>query len=117
MSKSEKRLRSAQLLGIRCYPEEKEQILHSAQAAGLSTGEYLRRCALGRRIIARGDSAQVRELMKLGGLQKHLHNELKDKGMTPALSKQFSEVMVALKKAIISIDMGIDGLEAERNKT
>ncbi|ECH4667728.1 mobilization protein [Salmonella enterica] len=116
MSKSEKRQRSEVLLGIRCYPEEKEAILQSAKAAGLSTGEFLRRSALGRKIVARGDSAQVRELMKLGGLQKHLYNEMQAQ-MTPELSKQFSEVMVALKKAIISIDMGIDGLQAEKTKS
>ncbi len=108
MSKSEKRQRSAQLLGIRCYPEEKEQILQSAQAAGLSTGEYLRRCALGRRITAKTDTKTMNELLSLGGLQKHLHNELNDKGMTPALSKQFSEVLSALKKAIVAIDLDIE---------
>ncbi|WP_425272755.1 plasmid mobilization protein [Rahnella woolbedingensis] len=50
MSRSEKRNRAALLPSIRCLPEEKQQIKESAHAAGLSVGEYLRRCALGRRI-------------------------------------------------------------------
>ncbi len=112
MSLSEKRLRSELLLGIRCYPDEKERIQGSARAAGLSVGEYLRRCAMGRVIVSRGDAAQVRELMKLGGLQKHLFNQMQEQ-MTPELSKQFSDVLVTLKKAILSIDMGIDGLNEE----
>ena len=108
MSLSEKRQRTALLPSVRCFPEEKTQIQDSAQTAGLSVGEYLRRCALGRRITAKTDTKTMNELLRLGGLQKHLHNELKDKGMTPALSKQFSEVLSALKKAIVAIDLDIE---------
>lgn len=113
MKKSEKRQRTALLPSVRCFPEEKAEILRSAQAGGLSTGEYLRRCALGRRIVAHGDAAQVRELVKLGGLQKHLYTQMQN-GMTPELSKQFSDVLVALKKAIVSIDVGMDARSVTR---
>lgn len=116
MSKSEKRQRSEVLLGIRCFPEEKLQIQESAKAAGLSVGEYLRRCALSRRIIPKTDTKLIMELQRLGGLQKHLFNEGRG-NVSDVFSKQYSEVLVAIKKAIISIDMGIDGLSEERGNS
>lgn len=56
MSKSEKRQRTALLGSVRCFPEEKSQVQENAKAAGISTGEFLRRSALGRRIVAKGDT-------------------------------------------------------------
>lgn len=44
------------------------------------------------------------ELLQLGGLQKHLFNQMQD-GMTTELSKQFSDVLVAIKKAVLAIDL------------
>ncbi|AWK15698.1 plasmid mobilization protein MobA [Candidatus Fukatsuia symbiotica] len=102
MSRSEKRQRTEVLLGIRCYPEEKKQIQEKAEVAGLSVGEFLRRCALSRRIIPRTDVKLIVELSKLGGLQKHLFNE--GKGVH---SQAYSEILVALKKAILKIDMEV----------
>lgn len=116
MSKSEKRNRTELLLGIRCFPEEKQVIQGSAQAAGLSVGEYLRRCALGRRIIPKVDTRLIMELQRLGGLQKHLFNEGRG-NVSEVFSKEYAEVLVAIKKAIISIDMGIDGFAHEREKS
>lgn len=102
MSKSEKRQRTALLGSVRCYPEEKEQIQESAKAAGISTGEFLRRTALGRRIVAKGDTRQMNEILKLGGLQKHLYSEMQAKGMmTPELSRQFAETLTALQTALM----------------
>ncbi|EAA5258674.1 mobilization protein [Salmonella enterica subsp. enterica] len=113
MSKSEKRQKTALLPSVRCLPEEKEQIVASARSAGISTGEFLRCCALGRKITPRGDAQQIRELMKLGGLQKHLYTQMQSQ-MTPALSKQFSDVLIAIQKAIVGIDMGIDPFTQEK---
>lgn len=105
MSKSEKRQRAALLPSVRCFPEEKEQIKASAASAGLSVGEYLRRCALGRRIVAKGDTQQMKEIMKLGGLQKHLYLEMQKQGvMTTELSKQFAETLTALQIALMKFD-------------
>ncbi|MGR7464159.1 plasmid mobilization protein MobA [Klebsiella aerogenes] len=107
MSQSENRQRTEVLLGIRCYPDEKEQIRDSARAAGLSTGEYLRRCALGRRIVARTDTELKKELLRLGGLQKHLYTQMRE-GMTPELSQLFAETLVAIRVAIAALDLDID---------
>jgi hypothetical protein len=102
MSKSEKRQRTVLFLGIRWFPEEKEKVVESARAAGLSAGEFLRRAALGRRITAKGDVRQMNEILKLGGLQKHLYNEMQKQGMmTPELSKQFAATLAELQTALM----------------
>lgn len=102
MSKSEQRQRTALLGSVRCYPEEKEKIQGSAKAAGLSTGEFMRRAALGRRIVAKGDTKQMNEILKLGGLLKHLYSEMKKEGkMTTEKSKEFSDALIATKIALM----------------
>lgn len=101
MSKSEKRNRTALLPSIRCLPEEKEAIQEKAKAAGLSLGEFMRRCALGRRINAQCDTEMIMELRRLGGLQKHLFKE-----GDGVLSKEYSEVLVALQKALLRVGQG-----------
>lgn len=116
VSKSEKRNRTERLPCIRCFPEEKQQIQDSAQAAGLSVGEYLRRCALGRRITAKTDTKLIMELQRLGGLQKHLFNEGRG-NVSEVFSKEYSEVLIAIKKAIIGIDMGIDAFADKKGKS
>ncbi|MEN3262461.1 plasmid mobilization protein MobA [Sodalis endosymbiont of Spalangia cameroni] len=106
MSKSEKRNRTALLPSVRCLPEEKAVIQEKAKTAGLSVGEFMRRAALNRKISVRTDVKLMKELLRLGGLQKHLHNEMKAQ-MTPALSKQFSEVLVEIRKAVVALDIGV----------
>lgn len=96
MSKSESRNRTALLPSIRCFPEEKATIQEKATAAGLSTGAFMLRCALGRRIKAKCDTELIMELRRLGGLQKHLFKE-----GGGVLSKEYSEVLVAIQKAIL----------------
>lgn len=101
MSKSEKRNRTALLPSVRCLPEEKEAIQEKAKAAGLSLGEFLRRSALGRRIDAQCDTDMIMELRRLGGLQKHLFKE-----GNGVLSKEYSQVLVALQKALLRVGQG-----------
>ena len=107
MSQSEKRQRTALLPSIRCFPEEKETILASAHSAGLSTGEYLRRCALGRRIVAKTDAELKRELLRLGGLQKHLYTQMKN-SMTTELSRAFADTLADIRIAIAALDLNVD---------
>ncbi|ECC9721770.1 ribbon-helix-helix protein, CopG family [Salmonella enterica] len=106
MAKSEKRKRTELLLGIRCLPEEKEAIQEKARIAGLSVGEFLRRCALERKISVRTDVRLMNELLRLGGLQKHLYNEMRLQ-MTPELSRQFADVLVEIRKAVVALDIGV----------
>ncbi|WP_387691513.1 plasmid mobilization protein MobA [Photorhabdus sp. RM71S] len=106
MSKSEKRNRTELLLGIRCLPEEKAAIQEKSKTSGLSVGEFLRRCALDRKISVRTDVKLMKELLRLGGLQKHLYTEMKSQ-MTPELSRHFSEVLVEIRKAVVALDIGV----------
>lgn len=103
MSKSEKRQKNT-LIQLRCTEAEAEAIKSKAILAGLTTSEYLRRTALNRRIQVRTDIRMMNELKRLGGLQKHLYTQMQE-GMTTELSRQFSEVLVEIAKALNALDM------------
>lgn len=108
MSKSKARQASVRI-ELRCSESDALLIREKAKAASLTTSELLRRCALGRRILTRTDTRLMTELLRLGGLQKHLYNQMQA-GMTTELSQQFSEVIIALKKAILALDMHADSV-------
>jgi len=103
MSKSESRQRD-QWIKVRCTLEEKELISEKAKAAEISVSDLMRSAALGRKIKTPTDKKLMAELLQLGGLQKHLFNQMQ-KEMTTELSKQFADVLVALKKAVNAIDL------------
>lgn len=103
MSKSEKRQRN-KWLKARCNEEEAELIRQKAEAAGVTVSDLLRRSALNRKIMTRTDQRLLSELLRLGGLQKHLYTQMQE-GMTTELSKQFSETLVALKRAVLHMDL------------
>lgn len=103
MSKSEKRQRE-KLVKCRCTDAEFDSINKKAVSAGLTTSEYIRRCALNRRITVRTDIRMMNELLRLGGLQKHLYTQMQE-NMTTELSRQFSEVLTSIKHAINTMDM------------
>ncbi|MBJ2242835.1 MULTISPECIES: plasmid mobilization protein MobA [Pseudomonas] len=105
MSKSESR-QKGRVINLRCTEEEANILKEKAKAAGISTSDLLRRSALNRKIVTRTDLRLMNELLRLGGLQKHLFNQMQD-NMTTELSKQFSEVLVEVKKAIIALDLNV----------
>ena len=105
MSKSESRQKGT-VINLRCTEEEANILREKAKAAGISTSDLLRRSALNRKIVTRTDQRLMRELLRLGGLQKHLYNQMQE-GMTTDLSKQFSETLVEIKKAIIALDLNV----------
>ncbi|MGV6482040.1 plasmid mobilization protein MobA [Pantoea agglomerans] len=102
MAKSEKRQRNV-LIQLRCTDAEADAIKRKAIVAGLTTSELLRRSALNRRIMVRTDIRMMNELLRLGGLQKHLFNQMQE-NMTTELSRQFSEVLTSITHAINAID-------------
>lgn len=109
MSKSESRQRD-QWIKVRCTQEEKTQLQEKANAAELTLSNLMRSAALGRKIKTPTDKKLMGELLKLGGLQKHLFNQMQD-GMTTELSKQFADVLVAIKSAVLAIDLSQSKLQ------
>ncbi|MBR4877740.1 MAG: hypothetical protein IKU14_08525 [Rhodocyclaceae bacterium] len=64
----------------------------------MSVSEYLIRCALDRKIASAVDAQTVRELRRLGGLQKHLFN-----GGGGVLSKEYAAILGEIREAVARI--------------
>jgi uncharacterized protein (DUF1778 family) len=60
---------------LRLAADEKDRLKSDADLAGLSVSEIVRRHYIGRPIIANADLVMVKEMRRMGGLMKHLHNE------------------------------------------
>ncbi len=71
--------RADRRLEIRLTVAERRQLDRDADEAGLSVSELVRRRALGRIVQAASDLTTIRELRRLGGLQKHTMNKLLDR--------------------------------------
>ena len=63
------------LIAVRLTATEKKRLLENVDHAGLSLSEYARRRLFGRRVLAQTDAVMIRELRRIGGLLKHIHNE------------------------------------------
>lgn len=62
-------------VNLRVTQSELDQLREEADMASLSLSEMVRRRYFGMPIIARSDEVTIRELRRLGGLVKHLHNQ------------------------------------------
>ncbi|SEE90734.1 plasmid mobilization protein MobA [Pseudomonas coleopterorum] len=109
MSKSESRQRD-QMIKVRCTLEEKALLNEKAKAAAITVSDLMRSAALSRKIKTPTDKKLMGELLQLGGLQKHLYSQMQS-GMTTELSKQFADVLVAIKKAVNAIDLSQTNLK------
>ena len=67
--------RLSAVVNVRLTATEKARLKDDADLAGLSVSEFVRRRSFGRPIIAQADAVTIKELRRLGGLVKHLHNE------------------------------------------
>ncbi|RML56904.1 putative Mobilization protein MobB [Pseudomonas amygdali pv. morsprunorum] len=103
MSKSTARQATVRI-EIRCTEEDAALIREKALAAEISVADLMRRAALNRKIKTPTDKKLMASLLQLGGLQKHLFNQMQD-SMTTDLSKQFSDVLVAIRNAVNAIDL------------
>ena len=88
-SGSEKRQKNV-LIAVRFSPEEAEIVKEKAEKNGLTVSTLIR-TVLGKQINARIDEDFLKELMRLGRLQKHLFVEGKRTG-----DKEYAEVLVAI---------------------
>lgn len=85
---------------IKLLPEEKEQIEVTAERAGLTTSEFLRRCALRRRIRSKINEKAMGELARLGGLQKVCLKGLKEIPNSQDIRGQLNSVLNAILSEI-----------------
>lgn len=89
-SGSEKRQKTL-LRAVRFSPDEDEIIRKKAEDAGLTVSAYIRSAALNKRVNSRIDDKFLKELMRLGRMQKHLFVEGKRAG-----DKEYASVLVAI---------------------
>ena len=90
-----------ELIALRLTAREKARLLENAGHAGLSLSEYVRRRTFGRRVLAETDAAMLRELRRLGGQLKHIHNE--SKGI---YSQDTAKVLHSIKKYMEKLSSG-----------
>lgn len=83
------------LVSVRLTSDEKAILQEDADLAGLSMSELIRRRYFGRPIVANVDQIMLRELRRLGGLVKHIHNQ-----SDGAYSKDTADVLRSIKAAI-----------------
>ena len=63
------------IVNVRLTTEEKERLRDDADMAALSMSALIRARYFGRPVVAHADQVMIKELRRLGGLMKHLHNE------------------------------------------
>lgn len=80
---------------VRLTPAEKQRLRDDAQLAGLTMSELVRRRTFARSVTASVDVTVVRELRRLGGLLKLVHNESR-----AAYSQATADAIAALRAAI-----------------
>jgi hypothetical protein len=73
---SQSKERASLRFEMRISPSEREQLKDDADLAGIGISELVRRRALGRPVHSAIDLMMIRELRRLGGLQKHAMNTL-----------------------------------------
>jgi hypothetical protein len=63
------------VVNVRLTATEKARLKEDADLAGLGISELVRRRYFGRPIIASADAVMIKELRRIGGLLKLVHNE------------------------------------------
>ena len=85
------------VINVRLTSDEKMKLKEDADLAGLSMSELVRRRYFGRPIIASADAIMLKELRRLGGLLKHIHNE--SKGVySQATASAIAELRIYIQK-------------------
>ena len=85
---------------IRITEEEKAILREQANSESLTMSEYVRRSALGKRIISTMDQKAAGELARLGGLQKHLLTQIKGLPDEEGLRKGLNSTLLAVQNAM-----------------
>ena len=85
---------------IRITEEEKATIRDQANSASLTMSEYIRRSALNKRILSTMDQKAAGELARLGGLQKHLLQQIKGLPNEEDLRAGLNSTLLAVINAV-----------------
>jgi hypothetical protein len=85
---------------IRITEEEKAILRDQANSASLTMSEYVRRSALGKRILSTMDQKAAGELARLGGLQKHLLTQIKGLPGEEDLRSGLNSTLLAVQNAL-----------------
>lgn len=80
------------VVNVRLTASEKDKLKEDADLAGLSVSELVRRRYFGRPVVANADAVMLKELRRVGGLLKHIHN---DSG--GVYSRETAHALIALK--------------------
>lgn len=80
------------VINVRLTATEKAKLKEDADLAGLSLSELVRRRYFGKPILANADAVMLKELRRLGGLLKHVHNESQG-----VYNKETAGALMALK--------------------
>lgn len=83
------------VVNVRLTSEEKSRLQEDARLAGLPVSELVRRRYFGRPVVAASDIQVVKELRRIGGLMKHVHNQ-----SGGVYNKETAEVLGALRTYI-----------------
>ncbi|MCB5364986.1 MobB mobilization protein [Pusillimonas sp. CC-YST705] len=80
------------VVNVRLTASEKARLKEDADLAGLGVSELVRRRYFGRPVVANADAVMLKELRRVAGLLKHIHN---DSG--GVYSRETAQALVALK--------------------
>ena len=75
MENTKKEIDRKNIVSIRFADKELNDIAEQAQIAGISRSAFVRKRALGHKIIASSDLNILKELRRIGGLIKHLYSQ------------------------------------------
>jgi protein required for attachment to host cells len=91
--------RASSRFEMRLSPTEREHLREQADLAGICISELVRKRALGRPIHSASDLTLIRELRRLGGLQKHMMNRLLErKDVTAECVKTIQALRAAVER-------------------
>ena len=85
---------------VRITEEEKAILREQANSASLTMSEYVRRTALGKRILSTLDQKAAGELARLGGLQKYLLKQIKGLPNEEDLRAGLNSTLLAVINAV-----------------
>ena len=89
------------VINVRLTAAEKARLKEDADLAGVSVSELVRRRYFGRPIVANADAVMLKEMRRLGGLLKHIHNE-----SGGVYSKETAAALIAIRDYIEKLSRG-----------